>query len=45
MGLSYGYGPATGTQGAVMLIRTAYERGITLFEIAEACEPYKNTAG
>lgn len=42
MGLSYGYGPATGTQEAVKLIRTAFERGVTFFDSAEAYGPYKN---
>jgi aryl-alcohol dehydrogenase-like predicted oxidoreductase len=42
MGLSYGYGPATDTQGAIRLIRSAVERGVTLFETAEAYGPYKN---
>jgi aryl-alcohol dehydrogenase-like predicted oxidoreductase len=42
MGLSYGYGPATGTQDAITLIRTAFERGVTFFDTAEAYGPYKN---
>src|SRR3954451_4584190 len=42
MGLSYGYGPATDTQDAIKLIRTAFERGVTLFDTAEAYGPYKN---
>ncbi len=42
MGLSYGYGPATDTQEAIKLIRTAVERGVTLFDTAEAYGPYKN---
>ncbi len=36
MGLSYGYGPATDRQDAIALIRAAYERGVTLFDTAEA---------
>jgi len=36
MGLSYGYGPATEKQTAIQLIRTAFERGITFFDTAEA---------
>ncbi|MFT4063606.1 aldo/keto reductase [Paraburkholderia sp.] len=36
MGLSYGYGPATGKQAAITLIRTAFERGVTFFDTAEA---------
>jgi len=42
MGLSYGYGPATEKQQAITLIRTAYERGVTFFDTAEAYGPYKN---
>ncbi|EJZ21860.1 aldo/keto reductase [Rhizobium sp. Pop5] len=42
MGLSYGYGPATGIQEAVALIRQAFERGVTFFDTAEAYGPYKN---
>ncbi|RKH32856.1 aldo/keto reductase [Corallococcus praedator] len=42
MGLSYGYGPATDTQQAIQLIRSAFERGITFFDTAEAYGPYKN---
>jgi aryl-alcohol dehydrogenase-like predicted oxidoreductase len=42
MGLSYGYGPATATADAVKLIRTAFERGVTFFDTAEAYGPYKN---
>src|SRR3954464_10574302 len=42
MGRSYGYGPATDTQAAITLIRTAFERGVTLFDTAEAYGPYSN---
>lgn len=42
MGLSYGYGPATDTADAVKLIRTAFERGITFFDTAEAYGPFVN---
>jgi len=42
MGLSYGYGPATDRQDAVKLIRTAFDRGVTFFDSAEAYGPYKN---
>jgi len=42
MGLSYGYGPATETSQAVTLIRTAFERGVTLFDTAEAYGPFVN---
>jgi len=36
MGLSYGYGPATEKQAAITLIRSAFERGVTFFDTAEA---------
>jgi aryl-alcohol dehydrogenase-like predicted oxidoreductase len=36
MGLSFGYGPATDKQQAIILIRAAYEQGITFFDTAEA---------
>jgi aryl-alcohol dehydrogenase-like predicted oxidoreductase len=42
MGLSFGYGPATETSEAVALIRTAVERGVTLFDTAEAYGPFTN---
>ncbi len=42
MGLSYGYGPATDKQEAIKLIRTAFERGITFFDTAEAYGPFTN---
>src|SRR5438128_10273932 len=42
MGLSYGYGPAADKQQAISLIRTAVERGITLFDSAEAYGPFTN---
>jgi aryl-alcohol dehydrogenase-like predicted oxidoreductase len=42
MGLSFAYGPATDKQEAIKLIRTAFERGITFFDTAEAYGPYKN---
>ncbi len=42
MGLSYGYGPATDKRDAIKLIRAAFERGVTLFDTAEAYGPYKN---
>jgi aryl-alcohol dehydrogenase-like predicted oxidoreductase len=35
MGLSFGYGPATGKQEAISLIRAAVERGVTFFDTAE----------
>lgn len=36
MGLSFGYGPAAERQGAIGLIRSAVEQGVTLFDTAEA---------
>ena len=42
MGLSFGYGPATEKQTAISLIRTAFERGVTFFDTAEAYGPFKN---
>jgi aryl-alcohol dehydrogenase-like predicted oxidoreductase len=42
MGLSFGYGPATNTRDAVALIRAAFERGVTLFDTAEAYGPFEN---
>jgi aryl-alcohol dehydrogenase-like predicted oxidoreductase len=42
MGLSYGYGPAAEKQAAITLIRTAFERGVTFFDSAEAYGPFTN---
>lgn len=42
MGLSYGYGPATETSQAIVLIRTAVARGVTFFDTAEAYGPFAN---
>ena len=42
MGLSYGYGPATDTQEAISLIRSAVERGVTFFDTAEVYGPFTN---
>lgn len=36
MGLTFGYGPATGEADAIKLIQKAYELGITFFDTAEA---------
>ena len=38
MGMSYGYGPAADKQEMISLLRTAVDRGITLFDTAEAYE-------
>jgi aryl-alcohol dehydrogenase-like predicted oxidoreductase len=42
MGLSFGYGPATEKNQAISLIRTAFERGVTFFDTAEAYGPFLN---
>jgi aryl-alcohol dehydrogenase-like predicted oxidoreductase len=42
MGLSFGLGPAIEKQAAIRLIRDAYERGVTLFDTAEAYGPLLN---
>jgi aryl-alcohol dehydrogenase-like predicted oxidoreductase len=42
MGLSFAYGPAPEKKAAIALIRTAVERGITLFDTAEAYGPFTN---
>ncbi len=42
MGLSFGYGPATEKQQAITLIRSAVERGVTLFDTAECHGPFTN---
>lgn len=42
MGLSYGYGPATEREDGIRMIRAAAERGVTLFDTAEAYGPFTN---
>jgi len=42
MGLSYGYGPATERQEGTRIIRVAAERGVTVFDTAEAYGPFTN---
>jgi aryl-alcohol dehydrogenase-like predicted oxidoreductase len=42
MGLSFGYGPATDRPQAIALIRSAFERGVTFFDTAEAYGPFAN---
>lgn len=42
MGLSFGLGPATDRKGALQVIRAAAERGVTLFDTAEAYGPFTN---
>ena len=41
-GMSYGYGPAADKQEMISLIRTAVERGVTLFDTAEVYGPFTN---
>lgn len=41
-GLSHGDGPATDTQQAIALIRSAVDRGVTFFDTAEVYGPYLN---
>ncbi|HSQ21015.1 MAG TPA: aldo/keto reductase [Blastocatellia bacterium] len=42
MGMSFGYGPAADKWEMISLIRTAVERGITLFDTAEVYGPFTN---
>lgn len=42
MGLSYGYGPATERREGIQMIRAAAERGVTIFDTAEAYGPFTN---
>jgi aryl-alcohol dehydrogenase-like predicted oxidoreductase len=42
MGLSFGLGPATGKKEAIDVIRSAVDRGVTLFDTAEAYGPFTN---
>ena len=42
MGMSYGYGPAADKQEMISLIRSAVERGVTIFDTAEAYGPFAN---
>jgi aryl-alcohol dehydrogenase-like predicted oxidoreductase len=42
MGMSSGYGPPRDNQEMISLIRTAVERGITLFDTAEVYGPFTN---
>src|SRR3954466_4678837 len=42
MGLSHAYGPAMVHTEAIRLIRTAVERGVTLFDTAEIYGPFTN---
>ncbi len=42
MGMSFAYGPAADKQEMISLIRAAVERGVTLFDTAEAYGPFTN---
>src|SRR5258706_8611789 len=42
MGMSFGYGPAADRQEMISLIRSAVDRGVTLFDTAEAYGPFTN---
>jgi aryl-alcohol dehydrogenase-like predicted oxidoreductase len=42
MGMSFSYGPPKDKQEMISLIRTAVERGITLFDTAEVYGPFTN---
>jgi aryl-alcohol dehydrogenase-like predicted oxidoreductase len=42
MGMSSGYGPAVSKQDGISLIRSAFERGVTLFDTAETYGPFTN---
>jgi aryl-alcohol dehydrogenase-like predicted oxidoreductase len=42
MGMSYGYGPAGDRAEMISLVRSAVERGVSLFDTAEAYGPFTN---
>jgi aryl-alcohol dehydrogenase-like predicted oxidoreductase len=42
MGLSFGYGPEVDKHEGISLIRSAFERGVTFFDTAEAYGPFAN---
>lgn len=42
MGMSFGYGPAHDKKEMINLLRSAYEKGITLFDTAECYGPHLN---
>jgi len=42
MGMSFGFGPAGDKREMIALIRSAVERGVTLFDTAEAYGPFTN---
>jgi len=42
MGMSFGFGPAGDKQDMILLIRSAFDRGVTFFDTAEAYGPFTN---
>ena len=44
MNMAWGFGPPIARADAVRLVREAYERGVTLFDTAEAYGPYTSEA-
>ena len=42
MGMSFGYGPPADQQEMISLMRSAVERGVTLFDTAEVYGPFTN---
>src|SRR5207248_6372241 len=42
MGMSFGYGPPADEQEMILLLRTAVERSVTLFDTAEIYGPFTN---
>lgn len=42
MGLTHGYGPPPARAEAIKVIRSAFERGVTFFDTAEAYGPFTN---
>lgn len=42
MGLSFGFGPAAEKKEAIAVIRSAVDRGVTLFDTAEGYGPFIN---
>jgi Aldo/keto reductase family len=42
MGMTHGYGPAADTGEMITLIRSAVDRGVTLFDIAQVYGPFAN---
>jgi aryl-alcohol dehydrogenase-like predicted oxidoreductase len=42
MGLSFGYGPAASREDGLVILRAAFESGVTFFDTAEAYGPFAN---